>query len=82
MDKEKFKAFSLEALPVIKELQVLAEKHGIQKNLDLYLDLDGSDNTRGGVDGCELTNHGGKTKVRYEFSEVMSLEGGDGNNSG
>lgn len=81
MNKEKFKAFSLEALPVIKELQVLAEKHGIQKNLDLYLDLDGSYNMRGGFDGWELNNYGGKTKIRYEFSEVMSLDGEEGKNS-
>ena len=42
MDKEKFKAFSLEALPVIKELQVLAEKHGIQKILTYIWILTGA----------------------------------------
>ncbi len=75
MDKEKFKAFCLEALPVIKDLQVLAEKHGIQKELDLYLALDGYYSMRGGFKGWELNNYGGKPKIRYEYSEVMSLDG-------
>lgn len=77
-NKEKFKALCEEALPLIKELQVLAEKHGIKKNLSLYLTLDGSYHLEGCFEGWDLANYRGKPKIRYEYNEVMKLSKEEG----
>lgn len=77
-NKEKFMALCEDALPVIRELQVLAEKHGIKKNLSLYLTLDGSYHLEGCFEGWDLANYGGKPKIRYEYNEVMKLSKEEG----
>ena len=77
-NKERFTALCEEALPLIKELQVLAEKHGIKKNLSLYLTLDGTYHLEGCFDGWDMANYTGKPKIRYEYNEVMNPVKEDG----
>lgn len=75
MDKERFKGFCLEVLPLIDGIMEAAKRNGYEEMSRLTMDKDGYFSFSFHDDDWSMVRVGdGPVKIRYEYSEEIQMQ--------